>query len=122
MATSIMSISGLKLLWTNPSPSLSFSAQQIAVPTGPFDAFVIEFRNSKTSTGYTTFVIVKANIETCYGLNIPNGATSSVTFRQLQANNDAITVQDCQYKAFDSTARTTDNDYMIPNRVFGVPK
>lgn len=122
MASGIIRLSGLKLLWTNPSPSSPFPAQDITVPTGQFDAFVVECRNAKTSTNYTSFVIVKGNSEVCYGFNLPSGSISSVTFRQMMASDNMIVVQDCQYKDFDATTRTTNNDYLIPNRIFGVPK
>lgn len=118
--TKIANITGT-ILWTNPSPTSSFSQQIITIPTLPdYDEFEIFFYDNTTRRAVSSTKLLKnqgTNMMAIFQLNdhgnIGNRNIIWNTDTKLQVN-DAVTII-----VNDAFSRTANNAWCIPIYIVG---
>lgn len=106
-----------KLLWTNPSPTSSFSAQTLNVPVSDYDEIAIEYSDNTAYQGIRKTVLTKAGatstyIFSCAGGNFARGIT--VTTTSVSFNNGMY------YGGYGGTNASTNNTILIPIAIYGI--
>lgn len=110
-----------KLLWTNPSPTQSFSEQTISIDLSQYEYALIEFARNDNKY-YQTYIVRKGysgNMIT--GWAITNHATG-ITCRIINFIDDSnISISDCVSSSINSTGITctTQNNNIIPLKIYG---
>ena len=108
---------GTKLvpLWTNPSPTSSFAAQDVSVDLSPYDWFVVETRWSTTSDLVLPLEMfeVDENRHMVWMGNNSSNRTGGRVFTYSVANQE-ISFEGGYYNG------SASNAYVIPLAVYGV--
>ena len=95
----------MELLWTNPSPTSSFSAQTKTF-TDTYDYYVITYRYS-TEYGVSATVLLPTGITENVGANYG----SDSYYRSVTTNSNSISF---------GTGNSNDNKRIIPYFIFGI--
>ena len=108
----------LDLLWTNPSSTSSFAAQDVSVNLDGYDlvAIKVRFTTTETSVALTLMFFPIRDGQDCYIFIVNNSSnyTGGRTFTYSDANK-TIHFTKGQYNA-----NTTDNAHIIPLEIYGV--
>ena len=119
--TVVIPTGGRTLLWTNPNPNASFASQTINLPAHTHSSYQIigKFRyNASYSLGPFEGLVgesIMMNSPACS--NIISGVFTGFILRVAQTTATQITFGTGEI-AFNTA--TTNNDYMIPLRVYGI--
>lgn len=112
-----------KLLWTNSKPSVAFAAQTVNLDLSNYDKVIIEFAGSKdTASSRCQYTLKVGQNNLCYGMaNLAAGGSASYTCtRFVNVTTSSVVFPACTYKAFNASTATTNNDYFIPLRIYGI--
>lgn len=117
-------VSGLELLWENPNPASQFNPQTINLPTG-YSAFIVEFKESTTSTStlraalYVPFSTTRRYIDIFvttstywYYNNTGRYITSAI--------DGSVTFGDGYHGNTSDDSLSTNNSYAIPTAIYGL--
>lgn len=108
---------GTKLvpLWTNPSPTSSFAAQDVSVDLSPYEWFAIEYRYLSTSTLIVPLAMFEVD-ENRHILSVANNTSNRTGGRifTYSISNKEISFEGCYYNG------SALNAYVIPLAVYGV--
>jgi hypothetical protein len=101
-----------KLLWTNPSPTSSFSAQTILsnVDLTEYDEVEIYVRRTSSETG----IVQVAQASASYGASIGGIWGADTLFRKATVSVSGIQFTDGYYNG------SVNNTYMIPYTIYGI--
>lgn len=113
---------GYTLLWENPSPTSSFSSQQITFSSDDYDLLLVIANNciGYSNHSHTSLVVPKgcslyfSTIETSSSSNI------SVATRRYSYNSDNKYTIDDGRKQTQGSSRVTDNTYLVPYKIYGI--
>lgn len=102
------------LLWTNATPTSSFSEQAIGVDGSHFDSYIIECKNTTTGSHYGKGFI---NIGSVGSVAVNTGANSAAANRAVTATSaSAITFG----RGFPAGNSGSSSSAAIPTRIWGV--
>ena len=106
-----------KLLWANPSPTSSFSAQTLSVLVSDYDEIAIEYSDNTAYQGIRKTVLTKAGatstyIFSCAGGNFARGITVTTTSVSF---NDGM-----YYGSYGGANPSTNNSILIPIAIYGI--
>lgn len=120
-ALTALGATSIKLLWTNASPSSSFAAQSVNVNLSGCTFALVVYRNSTSSSAYTSDIVRVGNAKRVYIFASPATAgtylwlnTRNVTLTTTKATFEAGT----EKRAID-TAYNDDNTLCIPYQIYG---
>ena len=106
------------LLWTNPNPTSSFSAQTISLDLSKYDAVEVVFKRYTSQAIYSTQTLLEK------GIKFALGTTTDETFRYRTCSfsNSGVTFDTPQYMpsygSWNPTA--TNNNCEIPYKIYGI--
>ena len=117
-----------ELLWTNPDPTASFAADTVVQVQGGYDGYIVEIR---WSTGGGTlseqyrqiFVpnpLIFDNYTKFYLSGTFYSAQGNTTYRQIKSMENGVFTFNAGYKPGNYGSWSVDNNYCIPNRIWGV--
>ena len=106
------------LLWTNPNPTSSFSAQTISLDLSKYDAVEVVFNQHKQNlTLVTQKIRIRGVANTCGNTNFGYFVSRNLTFK-----DGGVTFTNGlyygKYNTYSSLA--TDNDFLIPYKIYGI--
>lgn len=108
---------GTKLvpLWTNPSSTSTFPAQNVSVDLSPYDWFAIEYRYSSTSLSFMPLAMFEVD-ENPHLLSVANDTSNRTGGRGLTYSiaNQAITFGGGNYNGSASNTST------VPVAIYGI--
>ena len=110
----------MKLLWSNPSPTSSFAAQNINLSSSDYDLLLVIFRPSKDDNRVDNNIITKGSggmMSYGVGYNSSGAVTRS---RALNYTSDTVLSAQVGYSATGTTGGTQNNDVCIPVAVYGI--
>ena len=104
-----------ELLWTNPNPNSSFTAQNITFPNGlsAYQYFLVEAKGHISNVLSNVIAYSMSPAQFTYAI-IAVGGTYNV--RQLSPITNGIKIEGAK----SSGTGTIDNSYTIPLRIYGV--
>ena len=104
------------LLWTNPNPTNSFSAQAISLDLSKYD--MVEIEHSYISGGITGGCLTRApiNSATTYmnGANNHPAGTNLGAYRAFRATSTRIAFDTCYFN------NETADRYFVPYKIYGI--
>jgi hypothetical protein len=107
------------LLWTNPSPAASFSAQTITVPNlSEYYGFLIDvtLQNTKDTYFYNYFVYDNASFNTAYF-----NANGVAYRRPFTVSGNTIKFEASKWWGQGNTTVNTSSAHSIPYKIYGIP-
>ena len=113
--------SHMDLLWTNASPNSSFLSQTISMDLSNYKHLIIEFKNSGSYTdNKLVYLLAMAPIGLQSQINhLLKTDVNHWWLRKFTANINGITF-DVGTILYLSSSSTTDNNIMIPYRIYGI--
>lgn len=136
MAGNIGRISGgggastLDLLWTNPSPNVSFSAQTVSIDLTDYSAVVIvgngndsqvvpdPYPGSTKPTGNQCFVMKGADGNIPFGSQIAGAATYA--WRKITVSDSGVVFGAGYLQQGTATSGSVNNVYATPLKIYGI--
>ena len=110
---------GLTLLWSNPSPTNSFSPQTISLDLSKYDGIVLDVIAGNNTSGapqdgnfHAIFLLLK---QTKTNVNAALYGNGKMVARDVNATDTGVTFGD---GVFPGTS--VDNNKMRPNRIYGI--
>ncbi len=118
MGKAVPKISGLKLLWENPSPLANFPAQKVSVPVSDYDFIVISAITGPGEQSVAAPVVWKVGLNLIPGLEKVSGYlvgnANSQRYRSFTVQNDGVTFE------IGHSLGTTVEGICIPTYIIGV--
>ena len=111
------------LLWTNASPTSSFSAQTISLDLSRYDAVEIVCRYSTTDNSRTRYICDIGSSSSMYWFyyTATDGKYMGVRSRNLvSASTTGVTFNTCNGKAVNTNTSTANDGYIIPIEIYGI--
>lgn len=105
-----------QVLWTNTSPSSSFSEQTISIDLSKYSKIYIVYKGKNTDTNFQVTGLF--DIGKKYFIN--NASFFNFTRPVEVTQNSVIFNSDYYYKELGNTATTIQNDYNIPYQIIGL--
>lgn len=104
------------LLWTNPNPTASFSAQSISVPCSDYDFIEILVTGISANTQFNIFRATTdgTNNWMLFQNNDNQGATNVNGFRIYGVHSTYVQFLDAYFN------NAMNNNYLVPQRVWGI--
>lgn len=108
-------------LWTNSSPSNSFSGQQISLSSSNYDDLIIYFK--ETASGNTLFT---QTIEKGYSTRLfigfaPSDVKGAIYERTMTCNSaTSYTFSDANYFYSSTQQQGTNNNLIVPFKIVGI--
>ena len=105
----------MDLLWTNPNPTSSFTAQTISLDLSEYELFIISSKAyaDSSSLDEINFSIAIKNTDS---LAIAFRTSSPELFRVVTANDNGITFSTGKYTGDTNTS----DSYAIPQKIYGI--
>ena len=104
----------LELLWENSSTSTAFSAQTITLNLSSYKLFLLLFKRYIGDDGAQQIVVGKG-----YNM-IMSDAAYKIIFRNFELTDISIIFQDNLIESTYGSNYSTDNDYMLPYKIYGI--
>ena len=102
------------LLWTNPSPTDTFSSQIMELPTG-YGAYFVEVRATRTDSTVRAWYLPFRETSEAIHVTVGSGLSAQSYYRQI------LYITDGAIRFGNGYQSTTTNDrYAIPTRIWGV--
>lgn len=118
-AKGFITVENMKLLWSNPSPTSAFTAQNITLASSDYDKLLVIARNA---TSINRAISVCADKGMGFALSICGpgaGNAATVVIRPVEYVNDTtFTIYNCSSAV--GTTSTTDNSQLIPIAIYGI--
>ena len=112
----------MKVLWTNPTPNVAYAGGTITLPSTDYEFFDIEYKYYINSTYINTSMIMRTStLNTVLTSNNTTGSGALVFKRELTISGNTVTIG-AGYSATGNSAGTTDNNCLVPIRIYGVLK
>lgn len=112
----------LKTLWVNPSPNSAFAAQNITLASDDYDYLLVSSKCHFGASIIVSFIAPKGHDILTYYVSTSSGTALNDFERLLTHTSDTnFSVAECAYQPSGS-ARSTNNDYMIPLAIYGFKK
>lgn len=110
------------LLWTNPDLTVSFTPQTVTLSSGDYDLVLIDYIYSRTA-GLPSHVssIVGKGFNLFLTVAGVSGSTYTITTSRIltYVSDTSFTAGDAYYQQ-SNAARTTNNDYCVPYKIYGI--
>lgn len=126
MATGKITIPGWKLLWTNPSPNVAFSAQTVSIDLSNYSMIMVLPRGDTGNVMLNPIIVPKADANgrglIAYSFLNINASSSNILYRRIinGVYDDRVVFNDAYAKSMNSTsAATVTNTACIPYQIFG---
>lgn len=116
MALNLEALSGgmqMDLLWTNPDPTETFSAQTVSLDLSLYDLVLVRASVYYTSVAYVPEVV--GRIGERITLIAPvwiNSADTGVAYRYANITSTGV--------SFETAQHSTDNEHAIPQEIYGI--
>lgn len=105
------------LLWTNPSPTSSFGAQDVLLDLSDYD--FVEIYTYGVIGGYTKALVGGGRTTLIYVAGTPAAANGTVSnMRPVTASSTGVHFGDCG-SVYTGSAVTTNNANLIPYKIYG---
>lgn len=105
----------MELIWENQSPTSSFASQTTAMDLSDYDALLIVYRNSTTSSVYTSMILPIG-----YSMRLLGSASYLMVYRDTTITEDGVKYGSGQSVRTYGSAPTADNTMMIPRTIYGI--
>lgn len=103
-----------KLLWTNPNPDKSFSAQTVSLDLLGYDGVIIEIRTANTASTYGKWYIPNNSTYRVWGIGNSSTGTGSNANRSITVSDTGVDF------AVGRNGTTNNSAYIIPINILGV--
>lgn len=116
-------IESKELLWTNASPTSSFSAQTISLDLSRYDAVEIVCRYGATDDTRTRYMCDVGSSTPMYWFYYAgtDGKYTGVRSRnEVSVSTTGVTFDTCTGKSGNSSTSTANNGYIIPIEIYGI--
>lgn len=111
MALNLEALSGgmqMDLLWTNPNPTKTFSAQTVSLDLSLYDLVLVRASVYYTSVAYVSAVV--GRIGERITLMAPTG--TGVAYRYANITSTGV--------SFETAQQSTNNQHAIPQEIYGI--
>ena len=108
------------LLWTNSSPTSSFSAQDINLSSSDYDLLEVIWWNKANEKKAFSTKILKGSGARLYDVYVSNASKFGIRSRGLTYSSDIkYTATECLKYVMSDNAVTTENDACVPLYIIG---
>lgn len=121
--TGTIKVSRVESLWTNPSPSNQFTAQDISIANlSEYNLIAIVYSVSGGDTGKTVQVVnyVEGLTVTLFAAYTPASGASSLCKRSFVIRPTKIEMNAANENFVNATTRVTNNNRCVPVEVYGI--
>lgn len=111
----------MSLLWTNPNPSSSFSAQTVSLDLSRYDAVMVVHRYGTSTSRLNSVIVPVGDTGMCFHAGNFSAATGYVMTRAFGTTTTGIDFNTSYRRALNSTsAASSSGDYCYPIYIFGI--
>ena len=108
------------LLWTNPSPNVAYAGGTITLSSTDYDYYDIDYKYYINSTYLNTSMVMRTStLNTILTSANTTGSGALVFKREIWKNENVVTI-DAGYSATGNSAGVTENNCLVPIKIYGV--
>lgn len=106
-------------LWENPSPTASFSAQDITFASDDYDFYIFQVKGNKADSGTTSLILARSQYMNLL-LTVTQASGGALTMsRAITDGTGTLSIAIASY-SIGTGARQTSTDYCIPITIYGI--